>query len=286
MSAAAPRRQGAIENLRPGRIHSAPRAGCRPLPYFLYVPQTVTRETTLFVSVHGLARNAVSHIMRFRALAEAAGIACLAPYFSRADHHRFQRLAPGRDGVRPDEALNAVIDEATALLGRSMAPACFFGYSGGGQFVHRYAMRHPARVSAAVLAAPGWFTFPDEATPFPHGLAAGKTAPAIDIEPFLRIPVSVVVGDRDTLRDEALNKSPSIDRVQGENRLERARNWVAAMAAACAARNLRPSAELLVLPQAGHCFEQNMDRRGLGDLVFERLFAPDQGMIAAATAAP
>lgn len=274
MSAAAPRRLGAIENPCPGRIHSAPRASGRPLPYFLYVPNSAGPETALFVSIHGLARNAVSHVMRFRALAEAAGVACLAPCFSRADHHRFQRLAPGRDGIRPDEALNAVIDETAAMLGRSTEPAAFFGYSGGGQFVHRYAMRHPGRVRAAVLAAPGWFTFPDAAAPFPYGLAAGKTGPAVDIEPFLRIPVTVVVGDRDNVRDEALNMRPAIDRAQGENRLERARNWVEAMAAACAARNLRPSAELFVLPQAGHCFEQNMNRRGLGRLVLERLFSP------------
>jgi pimeloyl-ACP methyl ester carboxylesterase len=284
MSAAALRRQGAADKLRPGRIHAAHRADGRPLPYFLYVPASAGPETELFVSVHGLARNAVSHVVRFRALAESAGVACLAPCFSRADHRRFQHLAPGRDGIRPDDALKAVIDEVCGLLGRPAGPAAFFGYSGGGQFVHRYAMRHPDRVRAAVLAAPGWFTFPDPAAPFPYGLAAGGTAPAIDIEPFLRIPVSVIVGDRDKARDDALNKSPAIDRAQGANRLERAQNWVAAVGAACAARNLRPNAELFVLPHAGHCFEQNMDRRGLGRLVFERLFSPVGEMARAAAA--
>ena len=33
-----------------------------------------------------------------------------------------------------------------------------FGFSGGAQFAHRYAMAHPGSVNALVLTAPGWFT--------------------------------------------------------------------------------------------------------------------------------
>lgn len=257
-----------------GRILAFAREPGRALPYFLYAPESAKPGAPIFVCVHGLARNAVSHVMRFRRHAEKAGAICLAPYFSKRRHRHFQRLAPGRNGDLPDVALNAALDEAARMLNRPPGPAHFFGYSGGGQFVHRYAMLHPERVTRAVLAAPGWFTFPDEAAPFPLGLAAAGGRAAIAIERFLAIPVSVIVGERDCERDAALNKSEIVDRAQGANRIERARNWVAAIAAAGVRRGVDAKAKLLMLPRAGHCFEQGMDRRGLGEMTFRELF-PD-----------
>lgn len=256
-----------------GRVLSLTRQSGRDLPYFLYAPASAGPGAELFVSVHGLARNAVSHVMRFRKYAERAGAVLIAPFFSKDQHRLFQRLAPGAGGRRPDAALNAAIEEVERMLKRPPAPAYFFGYSGGGQFVHRYAMRHPARVKSAVLAAPGWFTFPNPETPFPHGLAPSSGEADIDIDRFLTIPLSVVVGEEDVERDGALNKSEIIDKAQGRNRLERATNWVAAMGEAGARRGLAPNVTLILLRRAGHGFEQNMDKRGLGEAVFRELFA-------------
>lgn len=260
-----------------GRILSLTDGENGAAPYFLYAPRSAGPNAALLVTVHGLARNAISHITRFRDLAEKAGVICLAPFFSKRDHRRFQRLAPGRDGRRPDQALQAAIDDAGRRLQCSFKQARMFGYSGGGQFVHRYAMRYPERVKRAVLAAPGWFTFPDPTAPFPYGLAASDGCPKIDFDGFLRIPITVIVGENDTERDQALNKSPIIDRMQGFDRLERARNWIAAMSAACAERGRPPNIDLAVLSRAGHCFEHNMDRRGLGDFVFRALFPAQEG---------
>ena len=103
-----------------------------------------------------------------------------------------------------------------------------FGYSGGGQFAHRYAMANPERVAGVVIGAAGWYTMPQNNCSFPHGVAPCRDLPNLrfDSASFLRVPMTVIVGDRDCDRDHGLNKSARVDRLQGRTRIERALTWV------------------------------------------------------------
>ena len=74
---------------------------------------------------------------------------------------------------------------------------------------------------------------------------------APDIEKFLRIPVSVLVGENDTGRGARFNKSARIDRAQGQTRLARAERWVAAMTAAADGCGLDTPAHLQILLDRG-----------------------------------
>ncbi|HMA11907.1 MAG TPA: hypothetical protein VKO83_08465 [Steroidobacteraceae bacterium] len=242
------------------------------LPAFVYVPRQLRPDAPMLVSVHGYTRNALSHAIRFRGLADRHGAVCVVPCFSHSRHRRYQQLAPGIGGEAPDAALCGLLDLVADARRLQERPAAWFGFSGGGQFVHRFALRHPHRVAAAAIAAPGWYTFPDAGTDWPRGLRVTEGAPRPDIEALLGIPLLVLVGDRDTQQEALLNCSPEIVAQQGSHRLERAERWVSAMRAAAAARGLPAKVTLERLRGAGHSFESATDRYNMLRLVSNHLF--------------
>lgn len=244
--------------------------------YFLYVPRTApARDAPVAVSVHGIARNAVEHAFRFRDLAERAGCVLVAPLFRRDRFGQYQQLLPGGAGLqRADLALHAILDEVARTTGADAARPHLFGFSGGGQFVHRFAMAWPERVAGVVVGAAGWYTLPDPSLLYPLGVATARDSAELRLDPdrFLRLPAYVIVGARDVERDPALRKSRRLDELQGRTRLERGRSWIEAMRAAAAERGL-PAGRFgfRELPGADHSFTTAALRWGLGEQVF-RLF--------------
>lgn len=194
--------------------------------YFLYVPQRGGNSAKIFVTVHGISRNAMEHARKFSAFAEKFGVVMIAPYFPSEDFPDYQRL--GRKGKRADIMLNEIVSEVTELTGASAHKLYLFGYSGGAQFVHRYMLAYPDRVTKVVLGAPGWYTFSNPTLKYPRGIQESRSLPQIQFDPakFLNIPVCVLVGEKDNQRDAELNQSPQIDILQGRTRIERGQRWV------------------------------------------------------------
>ena len=261
-----------IRALQPGQLAAIGTDTGPELPAFVYLPRALRRDAPLLVSIHGYTRNALSHAIRFRDLADHHGVACVVPCFTRERHRRYQTLGAGRGGEKPDAALCALLDTVADSLSLAPRPAAMFGFSGGGQFLHRFALHHPQRVGAAAIAAPGWYTFPDAGTEWPRGLRLRNGAQAGDLTALLRIPMLVLVGDRDTQQDDLLNCSREIVAQQGTHRLERAQRWVAAMHAAAAAQGLAPRVSLAPMSGVGHSFETAMDRYNMLRLVAAHLF--------------
>jgi poly(3-hydroxybutyrate) depolymerase len=242
--------------------------------YVLYVPPDVDPGRGLFVSVHGISRNRGEHVGSFVRHAARERIVMVAPLFAPERFHGYQRLAVQARGIRPDHALNRILEEVGALTGADIDRLFLFGHSGGGQFVHRYAMAYPRRTQGIVVGAAGWYTFPDLNREFPLGIAPNRELADLRFEPeaFLRIPICVFVGGRDTDRDEALNQHPDIDAQQGRNRVERARRWVHAMQEAARAQGLDTPYRFELLPRSGHSFSSAVRRDALDRRVFDCLF--------------
>ncbi len=246
------------------------------LPYLLALPDRVDAATPLLVSVHGVMRRPLEHALAFAGPARAAGAALLVPLFSEHRHRRYARLVHPRSGRRSDLALLDTVAAVCRDHGLPTRPLHLFGYSAGAQFVHRFALAHPARVAALAVGAAGWYTWPDTTLPYPWGwggVANWLGAPP-DTEALLRLPTRVWVGERDDGADEALRSSPALDALQGGSRLVRARRWVQALADAAGARGLPAPARCLTLPRAGHDFAA-CARRGLAAQVTDFFFAPD-----------
>lgn len=243
--------------------------------YLLYVPRDRSAAPPLFVSAHGVSRNADVHARLLSAYADMYGAVLVVPHFSVAQHPDYQRLGRTGRGKRADLALNQIVAEVAALTGASAERFYLFGFSGGAQFAHRYVMAHPHRIASAVIASAGWYTSPDPTRRFPRGIRPSKKLPGVrfDAEEFLRVPMKVIVAANDD-DPTTLRREERLDLEQGSTRVERARCWVAAMQGAARAHHLEPVVSLEELVDGNHSFRRSMLRGGLGDKAFEAMFGP------------
>jgi poly(3-hydroxybutyrate) depolymerase len=242
--------------------------------YYLYIPRSMRKSAPLMISIHGVSRNARQHARMLSTMAEQYGVILLAPLFRKKVFPDYQRLGRLGRGPRSDLALDRIIGEVLYLTGADTRRLYLSGYSGGGQFAHRYAMAHPERVAAVVIGAAGWYTFPDKKQCYPRGIASTRSLPSLRFNQtrFLRIPMTVIVGDQDIERDPELNKSPLIDSQQGLTRVERARNWIESMNRATAAHDIAAHHRLTILPGVGHSFEQGVELQAMNEKIFSSLF--------------
>jgi len=219
------------EELVRGQIHLMESRNVAGLEYYLYLPTRGSSGAPVFVSVHGISGNAREHAEGFEALAERHGFVLVAPIFSPPDFKDYQRLGRGTRGKRADLALRALVREVFEMTGANSTGLYLFGYSGGGQFVHRFVMAHPRDVIAYVVGAAGWYTFPQDDLKYPRGLQKNGELAGVTFDPaeFLRVRAAVMVGDRDVRQGRSLNKSQRISLHQGTNRFERGQRWVEAM---------------------------------------------------------
>jgi pimeloyl-ACP methyl ester carboxylesterase len=260
--------------IEPGKVHSCHVSDDAALQYFLYVPKMIRRDMPHYVSVHGISRNAGEHAALFAPLAERYGVVLIAPVFSRRHFGDYQRLGRRGSGRRADRAIQRIGREVASLTGAGSGKLCLFGFSGGGQFAHRYSMAHPRHVERVVIGAAGWYTYPDETCKYPYGTAATPRLADIrfDMRRFLQVPACVLVGQWDIRHDAGLNRSARIQRQQGSTRLERGRRWVDAMNRAAMAHGADTPYQFSVLPGIGHDFTRAMQNGQLGQRVFSYLY--------------
>ena len=238
--------------------------GTPDLEYYVLVPETMTADAEPLVLIHGVSRNAAELVLRFSTLAQQAGVPLIAPLFRQESWGQYQQLFDRKKKLRVDEALDTILIDAKDRFGLNVSTISVFGFSGGGQFVHRYAILHPGRVRACVPVSAGWYTWPDLELGWPLGL---KDMPTPGWNPRARdVPFHVIVGQRDTVTDDQLRHSPDIDQLQGIDRVQRARNWSRALASA----GWNRSGSFTVLPRTRHNFA-SAHRRGLTQTVFQLL---------------
>jgi pimeloyl-ACP methyl ester carboxylesterase len=134
-------------------------------------------------------------------------------------------------------------------------------------------MFYPKRVARMVLAAPGWYTFPDPDRKYPFGLKPTRDWPKLkfSLEQFLQIPTLVVVGEEDDLRDKDLNRDREIDSFQGLNRIERAERWINANRNLARSYDIPADFRMETIPNASHAYESYMGHPPFAEQVFDFL---------------
>ena len=244
-----------------------------PQLYFVYLPSSGAQQAPVFVTVHGLSRNAREHAELFAPYCEEQGVVLVAPLFTEEHTRDFQRLGRQGRGARADLILESILEELSMTTGADTTKIHLFGFSGGAQFAHRFAMAHPHRVARAVIASAGWYTFPDGELRYPYGVRASRDLPDVRFDPeeFLQVPITVIVGEQDVTTED-LRTSDRVNLQQGANRLERARNWVKAMHGAARVHRLDPLVAFESIPGGDHAFASLMQAGALGERVFSALF--------------
>jgi pimeloyl-ACP methyl ester carboxylesterase len=221
------------------------------------------RDPHPLLALHGIARNAGQLVDAFSREAGLQGRVVVVPCFEPGDWPVFQRVT---DRIRPDLALLSLMHTLRGLAPVFERPFDLFGYSGGAQLAHRFAMLYPERVRTLHLGAAGWYTLPDPATAYPLGVADGGSGDwgrrmRSGLPDFLSRQVTVYVGALDNQQDATLRRGPELDRVQGSDRVERARRYVDCLLAQQSVAGLPPSARAVLLPDCGHDFLE-CDRLG------------------------
>lgn len=223
--------------------------------------------TALWVFVHGTDRQCDSCLDAFAEPAAGHRAAVLAPYFpadldgpTDVDGYKFVE----NGDTRFDAVLLDLVEGVRERCGADVSRFFLHGFSGGGQFAHRFLYLHPDRLSAASVGAPGRVTLPDPELAWWHGVAdlADRFGAGLDADAVARVPVQVVVGDqdRDAADVAALTPGPG-----GDNRLARARSLAEAL------RRLGADVAFDVVPGVGH------DAAGLLPAVREFLEAQVSG---------
>jgi pimeloyl-ACP methyl ester carboxylesterase len=218
------------------------------------------------VVIHGISRNAAELTCRFASHPGFCDATIIAPVFDRQRFGKYQQLLADRPGaVAADEALLALLGSLAEELQLPAGPVGLFGFSGGAQMAHRFAMVHPGTVHRLCLASAGWYTMPQDTLPWPYG--TGEGSPLADTSPrYLTIPTTVIVGERDTRIDSSVRQDALILQHQGPHRLARARAWVDAMQHRARQEDLPPQACLFTLPDVSHDFGQSVGDGRLLDL--------------------
>jgi pimeloyl-ACP methyl ester carboxylesterase len=260
----------------PGRVQLLDIGGNTPLSYYLWRHPDGDATDRWLVAVHGISRDAREQVRLLRAAAAIYGFSLVCPLFDEARYRGYQQLGLGGAGLRADRALMVLHD---ALGRRFVMPSRFdlFGFSGGAQFAHRFALMHPHRVRRLGIAAAGWYTLLDGERAFPYGTRTDSiaSAPRAALAEFVRIPQLVLVGSEDTRRDGALRKREHLDREQGRNRRLRASAWVASVRRVGLALGHAPSIDECVLEGVGHDFSEAVHRGRLPEHLFD--FLIEQG---------
>jgi len=253
------------------------------LPCHLFLPREPHPEGRVLVSVHGVSRNAEEHIELFRPLAERCGVILIVPIFATDTFRDFQRLGRKGRGPRADLALIRLLNEIGRATRRDTSQFDLFGFSGGAQFAHRFALAHPQRVRRLALGAAGWYTMPDDSLRYPYGTgdSSGLDAVRLNVIAAARLPTLVLVGECDNRDDdEELNRSRIVCRSQGGNRLQRARTWTQAMNSFATGRGEPEKATLMALPGVDHSFRDAVVEGDLANHLFRHCYgAPDPTML-------
>ncbi|MCM3759927.1 hypothetical protein M3212_03890 [Alkalihalobacillus oceani] len=197
--------------------------------YYAYIPKRDEGTTySLAVIVHGDERAAQKFRGSFKDFAEETDTIILAPLFPSGiiepddtDNYKFIAF----HDIRFDHVLLAMIDEIASKYTIAKDKFLLHGFSGGGQFVHRFYYLHPDKLLGLSIGAPGRLTYLDESKRWYAGIQdfEERFGQPIDLAQLTKVPVQLVVGSEDHGVAKPLSNAPAtLDTSQiGDTRIER-----------------------------------------------------------------
>lgn len=220
---------------------------------YLRLPKT-GRMKGVLVAVHGISRNAAEIALRFSQSSAWDGWAIIAPLFERKRFGQYQQLMAKVGQTASDKAVLMLLDRLRVDFALDVDQVSLFGFSGGAQMVHRFALLHPRRVRKVYAMAAGWYMLPDADLSYPVGWSGVGSGRNPELALGLSVPMMIGVGSDDRGRDKALRRSPVIDERLGTNRYNRAHRWCGEMHKAADTLGVKSSIEFAIIPDGTHDF--------------------------------
>ena len=203
---------------------------------FYITPKKIDKDTQLLFVIHGNSRNANDYISAWIPYISNKNIIVVAPQFNKNSFRYFFLLesatSSGAINNNPDDYINKSISSFFNFFQSKFSLSTnkykMFGHSAGAQFTHRYMLlSNDKRISSAVIANAGWYTFLNGAS-FPYGIQESP----IDITGkhirwFMSNRTTLLIGDNDVNLDD-VNSSAGAKN-QGKTRVDRAKNYFNAL---------------------------------------------------------
>lgn len=240
----------------------------------VHIPANIDPSCPPLLALHGISRNVAAISAHFAPACLARGQILIVPRFKAKHWPHFQQIG----AVRADRALLELLSNVQDLGYAQTAKIDLFGYSGGAQLAHRFAMLYPNRIDTLHVAAAGWYCLPNTSLAFPMGLGLGlgfgcdlasangtpdrkmirnqqiASLARVQLDAFLKLRFRIYVGDQDDARDPALRTSPLLDLAQGKTRRARARAYAQSLSMAAQDIGITPDVALSELPGCAHSF--------------------------------
>lgn len=248
-----------------GSTGTVPAAGAAPTPeapytikdpnLFIYVPSNASQNQPLqvLVTMHGMGDNGQNFCQSMLAVAERNGWIIVAPTFKYHDYRNPDSVL--QDDLAFLPRLATTLDTLPARTGlATRSKVLLFGFSRGGQAVHRFATLFPERVAGVAAVSSGSYTLPldsmlvkghPQTLSMPYGVAnlGALTGQDFDFTTFKQIPFRISVGGADVNP----NDTPRTwDPYLGTTRVGRATVYTQTL------QNLGVNATLAVYPGVGH----------------------------------
>lgn len=201
------------------------------MPYYVYLPKQYrvnpSKRRKLLVLIHSSGREPLSYIEAFRNFSDEKDMIILAPLFTEdctnpvwEGNYKFIIY----NQYRFDEIVLKMIETISAIYHCEHEKFLMHGFSGGGQYVHRFFYLHPDRLRAVSIGAPGIITYLDEEKEWYEGIRDFKKifGQVPDFESMKRVQVQLIIGENDT--DDTFLTGHDVYRERyGKNRYERLR---------------------------------------------------------------
>lgn len=229
---------------------------------FVTRPAGLGPDSPIVFVMHGVQRNADEYRDQWHELAIKHQFLLVVPEFSNAAFKGSRGYNLGNvfdaDGKEVAEAnwsysaIEPLFDEVRQRFSVTSGHYALYGHSAGSQFVHRFMFHVPnARVSQVVSANAGWYMMPDYGQDFPYGLK-GSVITRDKLKLALQLPVTILLGDKDTdPNHKSLRQKPEA-MAQGEHRFARGNSFFSAAEAAAKQLDVPFNWQLITVDGADH----------------------------------
>lgn len=227
---------------------------------YTYLPRRSEANTAqiLFV-LHGHHKTAQHYRDDWASHADKYGFMVVAPLFD-AEQWSDREYAYPR-GVRDKHGdssrwsyslIEHLFDAIKAATGNNSSGYLLYGFSEGGQFVHRLVLLLPeARYLRAVAGSSGWYTMPTFDATFPYGLN-NTPATGASLKKSLERDVVLLLGGGDTDPNDPEIRKTREALAQGANRVARGQNFYKEAENRAAELKAKFAWRLQIVPGAGH----------------------------------
>ena len=195
-------------------------------------PNVIDENTKVIFVIHGNTRNAQDYLSEWRPYIAKKNVIVVAPKFTKESFKYFALLEMAQSSGKVNRDESEYINNSISLIfnfikskfSLNTQTYSMFGHSAGAQFTHRYMLlSDDKRISSAVIANAGWYTFISTAE-FPYGIKNAPIKISSDhIRWYTASKVNLLIGS-DDVGFKSLNTSKGAQ-IQGNNRFERANNY-------------------------------------------------------------